>query len=48
MTKIVIDTMGADMGFATIVEGVAKALMDNSQCFPILVGPAEESREIMD
>ena len=48
MTKIVIDTMGADMGFATIVEGVAKALKENSQFFPILVGPAEESREIMD
>lgn len=48
MTKIVIDTMGADMGFATIVEGVAKALIENPRFFPILVGPGEESRSILD
>ena len=48
MTKIVIDTMGADMGFQPIVAGVAQALAENLPFFPILVGPAGESKEILE
>lgn len=48
MTKIVIDTLGADMGLQPIVTGVAHALGEISDFFPVLVGPAEESRQILD
>lgn len=48
MIKIVIDTLGADMGFEPIVAGVASALKENPDFFPVLVGPAEESRQILD
>ncbi len=48
MTKIVIDTLGADMGFAPIVIGAAKALSENMDFFPVLVGPAGEIKTIMD
>ena len=48
MTKIVIDTLGADMGFEPIVTGVAKALAQQLPFFPVLVGPAEESKAILD
>lgn len=48
MTKIVIDTLGADVGFAPIVQGVAKALAEKMDFFPVLVGPAQETKEILD
>ena len=48
MTRIVIDTMGADMGFEPIVTGVAKALAQNLVFFPILVGPARQIKSILD
>ncbi len=48
MIKIVIDTMGSDLGFAPIVTGTAKALEQNLDFFPILVGPAAESKAILD
>jgi glycerol-3-phosphate acyltransferase PlsX len=47
MTKIVIDTLGADNGFEPIVTGVAQALTEEPDFFPVLVGPAEESRHIL-
>ena len=34
MIQIVIDTLGADMGFEPIVTGVAKALAKNRTFFP--------------
>ena len=48
MIKIVIDTLGADMGLAPVVEGVAKAFQEGQEFFPVLVGPAEEIRAILD
>ena len=48
MTKIVIDTLGADMGFEPIVTGTANALMENPDFFPVLVGPGEEVKKILD
>lgn len=48
MIQIVIDTLGADMGFEPIVAGVAKALAENPDFFPILVGPAKESQAILE
>ena len=48
MIKIVIDTMGADMGLGPIVTGTAKALQENPDFFPILVGPAEEVKQLLD
>ncbi|MBR4017352.1 MAG: hypothetical protein IKK11_06025 [Oscillospiraceae bacterium] len=48
MTKIVIDTLGSDMGLAPVVAGVAKALEQEMDFFPVLVGPAEEIRQFLD
>lgn len=48
MTKIVIDTLGADMGYAPIVSGVAQALRKIPDFFPVLVGPADQIRSILD
>ena len=48
MIKIVIDTLGADMGLAPVVEGVAKAFQEGQEFFPVLVGPAEEIKAILD
>lgn len=48
MTKIVIDTLGADMGIAPIVSGVAKALAAGMAFFPMLVGPADTIYQIME
>lgn len=48
MIKIVIDTMGADAEFTTIVAGTAKALQDGLAFFPVLVGPAAESKTVLD
>lgn len=47
MVKIVIDTLGADIGFAPIVTGIAQALKTDMAFFPVLVGPAAESQEIL-
>lgn len=48
MKKIVIDTMGADIGFATIVAGVAQALKENEDFFPVLVGPEADIQSILN
>ena len=48
MIKIVIDTLGSDMGFVPIVTGVAQALATNTDFFPVLVGPAETSGKILE
>ncbi len=48
MTKIVIDTMGADIEFTSIAAGVAQALRNGHSFFPILVGPALQIKEVLD
>lgn len=48
MTKIIIDTMGADIGFQPIVTGVGQAICQDLAFFPVLVGPARESKDILD
>lgn len=48
MIKLVIDTLGADMGIEPIVSGVAKALAEGMAFFPMLVGPQDSIREILD
>lgn len=48
MTKIVIDTLGADAGLEPIAVGVAKALAEGLDFFPVLVGPVEELKPILD
>lgn len=40
MKKIVIDVCGADAGLSVVVNGVAKALRQGVEFFPVLVGPA--------
>lgn len=47
MVKIVVDTLGADMGLAPIVNGVAMALSEIPDFFPVLVGPAGASEKIL-
>ena len=47
MIKIVIDTLGADAGLTPVVTGVAKALREGMDFFPVLVGPAQQIREMM-
>ena len=47
MIKIVIDTLGADMGLEPIVAGVAKALAREKNFFPVLVGPEGEIKQIL-
>lgn len=48
MIKIVVDTLGADNGLEPITTGVAQALAENIAFFPVLVGPAEQLKQIMD
>lgn len=48
MIKIVVDTLGADNGLSPIVTGVANSLASDVPFFPILVGPAEQLRQILD
>lgn len=48
MTKIVIDTLGADDGFTPIVNGVACALAEGLDFFPVLIGPGKELQQILD
>lgn len=48
MIKIVIDTMGADMGLAPVISGVAQALRQKIDFFPILVGPEAELKAGME
>jgi glycerol-3-phosphate acyltransferase PlsX len=48
MIKIVVDTLGADNGLTPITTGVAKALASQIPFFPVLVGPAEELKKILD
>jgi len=47
MTKIVIDTLGADVGYETIVAGVIQAMKEEMPFFPVLVGPAA-IRELLE
>jgi len=47
MTKIVIDTLGADEGLNPIATGVACALTEGLDFFPVLVGPAQELERIL-
>jgi glycerol-3-phosphate acyltransferase PlsX len=47
MYKIVIDTLGSDMGMETVVSGVAKALQQGLDFYPVLVGPEEEMGRIL-
>lgn len=47
MIKIVIDTLGADMGLEPIAYGVAKGLKTGLDFFPVLVGPASELTKIL-
>ena len=48
MIKIVVDTLGADLGMEPIVTGVAKALQKNIDFFPVLVGPADALQTAME
>ncbi len=48
MTKIVVDTLGGDAGYEPIVIGVADALALGLLFFPILVGPGNAIRSIME
>lgn len=48
MVKIVIDTLGADLGYLPVVSGVAKALKQGLEFFPVLVGPGEQLRSVLD
>lgn len=45
MIKIVIDTLGADFGLAPILTGVAAALQQKTDFFPVLVGPEKEIQQ---
>ena len=47
MTKIVIDTLGADMGMEPVVAGIAEALKRGVEFFPILVGPSDDVKKVM-
>ncbi len=47
MQKIVVDVYGADAGITPIVKGVAKALKNDEDFFPILVGPQKEIAAIL-
>lgn len=48
MIKIVIDTLGGDMGYEPIVRGVAKGLKSGLDFFPVLVGPTAELTGILE
>lgn len=48
MVKIVVDTLGADAGLEPIVTGIAKALNKNIEFFPVLVGPEQQLKAILD
>ena len=48
MIKIVIDTLGSDMGYMPIVSGVAQALKEGYDFFPVLVGPAGDLQQVLD
>lgn len=48
MVKIVIDTLGSDMGYMPIITGVAQALAEGYDFFPVLVGPADSLRQVLD
>ena len=48
MLKIVVDIYGADAGISPVVCGVAKALNQGIEFFPILVGEAKAITELMD
>ena len=48
MVKIVVDTLGADAGLEPIVTGIAKALNKNIDFFPVLVGPEQQLKAILD
>ena len=47
MINIVIDTLGADAGLEPIVTGVACALQEGLEFFPVLAGPSQEIQRIL-
>lgn len=47
MINIVVDVYGADAGIEPVVCGVAQALCQGAQIFPVLVGPADRVDELM-
>lgn len=48
MINIVIDTLGGDAGLAPIVTGVASAIKEDLDFFPVLVGPSEQLQQILN
>lgn len=48
MKKIVIDACGADAGLLPVVRGVAKALRQGIEFFPVLVGPESELKLLLE
>ena len=48
MTKIIIDTLGGDAGCTPIATGVAAALAEGLDFFPVLVGPRRELLPILE
>lgn len=48
MKKIVIDVNGADAGLQPVVVGTARALKLGVEFFPVLVGPAQEIRSMLE
>lgn len=48
MIKIVIDTLGGDDGYKPIVAGVADALREGLDFFPVLVGPEAALRQVLE
>ena len=48
MKKIVMDTVGADAGLQPVVVGTARALKLGVEFFPVLVGPAQEIRSMLE
>ena len=48
MKKIVIDACGADAGLLPVVQGVAKALRQEIDFFPVLVGPESELKLLLE
>ena len=47
MIHIVIDTLGADAGLEPIVTGVASALAEGLDFYPVLVGPTQQLQQIL-
>ena len=48
MIKIVIDTLGGDEGSLPIVTGVARALQEGLDFYPVLIGPRDVLQPVLD